>query len=372
MNNIFIILSAGKSIRFKGKLPKQYSIYNGQMMLDHSINKAIKSKLFRRVLLVINRNHLKFMKSRKKTKFIDVIYGGKTRADSSRLAIKYAKKFKPKNVFIHDAARPNFSIKLLKRLNKSLIKNKCVVPYIQIHDSAKYLDSKVVKNLDRNKLYLTQTPQCFNFNYINYLTKKNRYSVTDECSLVLNNKDKVKFIKGELNNEKITIHKKDNLSKITYGIGFDVHRLVPGRKFYLGGVLIKSKVGTLGHSDGDPLLHALTDSILGACGMKDIGSHFPDNKKIFKNIRSTILLRKIIKKIKNENFLINNIDINIITQTPNIKKYRSIIIKSISNLCMVSGSQINIKGKTTEKLGVIGKKKAIACEVITSIKKYEN
>ena len=155
-----------------------------------------------------------------------------------------------------------------------------------------------------------------------------------------------------------------------YWIGFDVHRLVPKRKLYLGGVKISFKLGTLGHSDGDPVLHAVTDSILGACNMGDIGEKFSDKNKKYKNIRSTILLKKIIDQIKLKNYSINNIDINIITQKPKISKFKNKMIQLISKICEISSKQINIKGKTTEKLGLIGKEKAIACEVITSVIKY--
>ena len=189
--------------------------------------------------------------------------------------------------------------------------------------------------------------------------------------------NKVKFIEGERNNFKIT-DKSDyeNLrniykSKQSVGIGFDVHRLVPKKKLYLAGLRIKSKLGTLGHSDGDPVLHSVADAILGACNMGDIGQMFSDKNKKFKNIRSTILLQRVIKQIKSKAYFVNNIDINIITQTPKIKKYKYKMIKNIAKLCEISEYQINIKGKTTEKLGVIGKEKAIACEVICSVIKYD-
>ena len=159
--------------------------------------------------------------------------------------------------------------------------------------------------------------------------------------------------------------------KIRNGIGFDVHRLVPKKKLYLGGLRIKSKLGTLGHSDGDPVLHSLKDAILGACNMGDIGQMFSDKNKKFKNIRSTFLLKKVMERIKSEGYYIKNIDINIITETPKIKKYKTKMIDNISKICEISKDQINIKGKTTEKLGVIGKEKAIASEVITSVIKYD-
>ena len=189
--------------------------------------------------------------------------------------------------------------------------------------------------------------------------------------------NRVKFIDGEKNNFKIT-DKSDleNLKRIyksqqSIGIGFDVHRLVPKRKLFLAGLKIKSKLGTLGHSDGDPVLHSVTDAILGACKMGDIGQMFSDKNKKFKNIRSTILLQQVIDIIKLKGYFINNIDINIITQTPKIKNIKNKMINNISKLCEISKNQINIKGKTTEKLGLIGKEKAIACETICSVIKYD-
>ena len=189
--------------------------------------------------------------------------------------------------------------------------------------------------------------------------------------------NKVKFIEGEKNNFKITDQSDfQNLkniykSKQSVGIGFDVHRLVPKKKLYLAGLKIKSPLGTLGHSDGDPVLHSIMDAILGACKMGDIGQMFSDKNKKFKNIRSTILLNKVIKLIKSKSYFVNNMDINIISQTPKIKNYKDKMINNIAKICEISKKQINIKGKTTEKLGVVGKEKAIACEVITSVIKYD-
>ncbi len=372
MNNCFIILAAGNSSRFKSKIPKQFSIYNGKLMINHSINTALKSKLFSRIIVVISKKHKKYIKNLSLNKK-DIIFGGRERHDSSLRALKYIKKFNYKNVFIHDAARPNVSIKLLKNLNKKLINNKAVVPYLKISDSVKYKYKKDFINLERDNLLITQTPQCFNYKFIYNLSKNNKKKVTDESSLVIRTKNKVQFIKGEINNFKITEKNINRMffKKTFYGIGFDVHRLVPNRKLFLGGLKINSKFGTLGHSDGDPVLHAITDSILGACKKGDIGNKFSDKNKKFKNIRSTILLKKVIDEIKKDKIYINNIDINIITEKPKIKNYKSKMIKVISKICKIKDSQINIKGKTSEKLGLIGKEKAIACEVITSVNSYE-
>jgi len=257
-------------------------------------------------------------------------------------------------------------------LIKELKKNKSVIPTIKIKDSVKFKNRNLIINIDRDYVYLTQTPQAFNYKELLKLQNNKSSKITDDANLFIKANKKIKFINGEINNKKITSRSDINIDQqIKYGIGFDIHRLALKKKLYLGGIKIKSKLGTLGHSDGDPVLHAITDSILGACKMGDIGQKFSDKNKKFKNIRSTILLKKIINEIKEKNYFINNIDINVITQTPKISKYKNKMIKIISDICEISQDQINIKGKTTEKLGLIGKEKAIACEVITSVSKYD-
>ena len=142
------------------------------------------------------------------------------------------------------------------------------------------------------------------------------------------------------------------------------------KKLYRGGVKVPFHSGLEGHSDGDVILHAIIDAILGAIRKRDIGTYFPNTKK-FKNIRSPKMLKPIIDNLYKSNFLINNIDINLICEQPKVSKYRNKIINSISKLTTLKKDQINLKGKTVEKLGLIGKEKAIACEVIVSITKYD-
>ena len=378
MNFCLILLAAGNSKRFEHKVPKPFIKVAGKTILELSLLKFNNIKQIKNIIVVINKKHLKFIKRIKSKKFIKII-GGKTRQDSTLKALKYIKKNKLKcsNVLIHDSARPNISTRLIRKIINNSKKN-AVVPKIPVNDALKSLFSNnKILNLTRENFFLTQTPQSYNFkNILNlHLNKKLIYK-DDDLSL-LDSLKKVKFVDGEKGNFKITSQEdlkmfKNSMNlKNKIGIGFDIHRLVPGRKFYLGGLNIKSKLGTLGHSDGDPVLHSIIDAILGACNMGDIGTLFSDKNKKFKNIRSTILLKNVIEKIKSRGFYINNLDVNIITQTPKISKYRKKIIKNISKFCEISENKINIKGKTTEKLGIIGKEKAIATEVIASVIKYD-
>ena len=381
MSFSLIILAGGNSHRFRSNIGKPYQKIAGKSLIEINVNKARKFKQIKKIIIVYNKKDSKRVNSLK-LKNVRFIIGGNSRQQSTLNALKYLKNQKKiSKVLIHDAARPNFSSKLFNSIIKNMKNARAVVPKIKVHDAIKQIiDSskeEYIVGKKRDNLFLTQTPQAFNLKEIYHLHKTNTDKYKDDDISLYMDLNKVKFIEGEKNNFKIT-DKSDyeNLrniykSKQSVGIGFDVHRLVPNKKLYLAGLRIKSNLGTLGHSDGDPVLHSVADAILGACKMGDIGQMFSDKNKKFKNIRSTILLQKVIEQIKSKSYFVNNIDINIIAQTPKIKNYKYKMIKNIAKLCEISKYQINIKGKTTEKLGVIGKEKAIACEVICSVIKYD-
>jgi 2-C-methyl-D-erythritol 4-phosphate cytidylyltransferase / 2-C-methyl-D-erythritol 2,4-cyclodiphosphate synthase len=368
MNNYFIILASGQSKRFNSSKPKQFIKYKNKALFEHSVDKALKSKLFKKIIIVTNdKKQIK----KKYSKNVFIIKGGKERPDSSLIALKFIKKYKPNNVLIHDAARPNFTIKLLKNLINSLKKNKASIPVISSKNSIKYKVKNQLFNLNRKNSYLTQTPQAFKFKDVYNLSIKQKNKIQDEATLFIENNLKLNFIKGEILNNKITF-KEDLVNPKTYfGIGFDIHRLIKNKKLYLGGIKIPYHSGLKGHSDGDVILHAIIDALLGAMRKKDIGTFFPDNKNKFKNIRSPKMLKPIIEILDNNNFYINNLDINLICEQPKVSKYRTKIINSLSNLLNLDKDLINLKGKTVEKLGLIGNEKAIACETIISLTQYD-
>jgi len=367
MNNYFIILASGLSKRFKSKKPKQFNIYKNKQLFEHSLDKAINSKLFKKIILVVkNKKELK----KKYPNNVHIINGGKERSDSSLIALNYIKKFNPKNVLIHDAARPNFSDNLLIRLVNNLKKNIAVIPTIKPVDSIKYKINNQNYNLDRDKCYLSQTPQAFNFQKLYSLAKNENNTIKDEATLFINKDLPVKFITGEIDNKKITFKEEIKTDKTYYGLGFDIHKLIKNKKLYLGGINIPFHSGLKGHSDGDVILHSIIDAILGAMRKKDIGYYYSNDKK-FKNIRSPKMLKPIIKILNKNNYYINNLDINLICEKPKVSIHRNKIIKSLSNLLAIDRNLINLKGKTVEKLGLIGKEEAIACEAIISLNQYD-
>ena len=373
----FILLGAGDSSRFKSNTPKQYHKIAGKTLVEVSINKIKTFKEIKKVIFVYNKQHEKYVK-RIRFKNVKLLVGGKTRNESTYIALRFLKKQNVKgNVLIHDAARPNFSKQLINNIITSSKEKNTIIPILKLQDALKEKKEKnKIISLKRKNLFLTQTPQSFNLKEIFQLhnSQKNEYQ-DDDFSLIRDNK-KTKFINGEKRNFKITDREDFKLlnnfynSTMKIGIGFDVHRLVKERKLYLGGVKIPSKFGTMGHSDGDPVLHAIIDAILGACRMGDIGEKFSDKSKKNKNISSSELIKEVLIEVEKKNYTVNNIDVNIIAQTPKLQKFKKKILNNVAKLCKISSNNINIKAKTTEKLGVIGQEKAIAAEVIASIIKY--
>ena len=378
MSLFLIILAAGDSKRLKSSTPKPFLEINNRTLLEHSINAFRDFRKIKKTVVVYNKRDKKKL-NKLNLKNTIKIEGGKTRQESVFTALKKIRKMNCKKVIIHDAARPSPPKSLIGNLLSKLKSNDAVIPVVKINDATKRADEKFIfKNIQRKSLRFAQTPQGFSFKKIYEKNKKKEnLSFDDDSALFTELGEEVAIINGSKTNFKITdkedlsIFKSLRQGKTYFGIGFDIHRLVKKRKLYLGGIRIPFSLGLKGHSDADPVIHSLIDSLLGACRMGDIGKIFPNKNKKYKNIRSTILLKKSIELIKSNNFSINNIDINIITEKPKIKKYSKKMILTISKLCKINPTRINIKGKTTEKLGLIGKGEAIASETLSSVTKND-
>ena len=378
MSLFLILLAAGDSKRVKYITPKPFLKINNKTLIEHSINAFKNFNQIKKTIFVYNRKNKKYL-NKLHLKNTIKIKGGKTRQESAFKALKKIRKMNCKKVIIHDVARPFPPKNLIKNLINKLKNNDAVIPVIKTNDATKRIHENIIfKNIERNGLRFAQTPQGFTYKKIYTKHKENKnLTFDDDSALFTQTEEKALVIDGSKKNFKVTdkedldIFQSLKKGKTYSGIGFDIHKLIKKRKLYLGGINIPSEFGLKGHSDADPVLHALIDSLLGACRLGDIGKLFSDKNKKYKNIRSTVLLKEVIELIKSKNFSIVNIDINIIAQRPKIRKYSKKMIYAISKLCEISHNQINIKGKTTEKLGLIGKGKAIASEVVASVIKYD-
>jgi 2-C-methyl-D-erythritol 2,4-cyclodiphosphate synthase len=158
-----------------------------------------------------------------------------------------------------------------------------------------------------------------------------------------------------------------HIPQFRIGQGYDVHALVEGRKLILGGVHVPSDQGLLGHSDADALLHALTDALLGAAGLGDIGKHFPDTDARYAGINSRLFLSEAAQHVRNAGYEVGNIDATIIAQAPKMAPHLPQMVANVSTDCGITPEQINLKAKTNEKLGWEGRQEGMAAQVVALI-----
>ncbi len=373
MKNALVILAGGKGERFGQKTPKQFYKKDGNPILNIFISN-LEIKLFEYVVISINKKYINIVKNnsyyiKNKNKFI-FSNPGKTRQNSSFNALKKIKNYNINNVLIHDGARPFCSNKLIKKIINNLKKNQACIPYIEHNDR---LINKITKK--DAKVINIQTPQGFKFNLIfKYHLKFKNKNFCDDSSLLQKMNEKITFIKGEKNNIKLT-YPEDMIylnifSKpiVKSGIGYDIHQIDKNSKNGLKLCGIKLPFPKLiGHSDADVGLHAICDSIFGALSMRDIGYHFPNTSKKWKKADSSKFILFCRKKLKENNFFITNLDINIIAEKPKISIYITPMKKRIAYLLNISKKNISIKATTNEKIGFIGNEEGIAAEAIVQI-----
>lgn len=161
------------------------------------------------------------------------------------------------------------------------------------------------------------------------------------------------------------------MRNVRIGQGYDVHRLVAGRRLVLGGVHIESHLGLLGHSDADVLLHAIADAVLGACALGDIGTHFSDTDPQFEGADSGVLLKNVIEKARARGFALINVDSTLICQSPKLSPHMAAMHASLAALCGLPSEQVNIKAKTNERLGYLGRQEAIEAQAVVLMLKVD-
>jgi len=158
------------------------------------------------------------------------------------------------------------------------------------------------------------------------------------------------------------------MSNFRIGHGYDVHKLEEGKKFIIGGIEIDHDKGAVGHSDADVVIHVICDALLGALSLGDIGKHFPDTDNIYKGIDSKILLKKVMKLVKEEKYQISNVDITILLQKPKLRNYIDSMRDTLSNIMEIKKSQISVKATTTEGLGFVGREEGVAAHCVCILK----
>ena len=379
--NAGVIVAGGTGNRFGSY--KQTAVLNNKPVYQHSLDVFNESILVDIIYLVLPNDLLEHVEKDLSTyhsnKSIILCEGGDTRADSVYSAIQ---KLDDNNklVFIHDAARPLIKNKHIEELADACKENDGAILAHQVSDTLKKIkNDKIEFTIDRSNLWLAETPQAFNLNILHScyknLGKKEQQSFTDEASLLEHFGHSIKVIHNRSQNIKIT-HKEDLditkgiLCKNTkMGIGIDFHSLVDGEYLVVGGHKIKCEFASDAHSDGDVLTHAVTDALLGALNLGDIGEHFPNNPE-YLNIPSTELLKKILKKVP-QNVTIGMIDISVVLNTPKLSPHKKDIKSSLAKVLGINEDIISIKATTTNSLRFLDMSNGWGCEAIVTLH-YEN
>ena len=378
MKNALIILAGGTGKRLNNpkKVPKQFIKIDNTNIIEYFLEN-LDNKIFDIIVIVCEtKKREKYLKKTKEKFFNHKLYftqSGNNRQLSSKKGLFFLKKFKPKKVLIHDAARPLVNNNLIKKIIKNLDTCKVCAPFINQNDYIKYKKNNY--EINNYSIKHVQTPQGFIYKDIFNAHKKNKnINAKDDTILTEKIGLKTNLIKGSKKNIKITykedieIFKLFNKKTRRYGIGYDIHKININSKKKLTLCGIKFKHPPLiGHSDADVAYHAICDSILGSLSLRDIGYYFKNNDKRWKNVNSKIFLKFAKNKLIEKKYKIINLDINFICQTPNISKYINKMKLNISKIMNISKNKISIKATTNEKIGLIGKGEGIAAESIVSI-----
>jgi len=234
---------------------------------------------------------------------------------------------------------------------------------------------EILHTVDRSQLWQAQTPQAARrtlFEQAFAWAKRHGFIGTDEASILEAAGIPVRVVDGSERNLKVT--RPEDLqvasallqehSTMKIGHGFDAHRLVRGRKLILGGVTIDFELGLDGHSDADVVAHALTDALLGALGLGDIGRHFPDSDQQYKGVDSLLLLAKVQQLAEQQGFVLGNADITIVCQRPKLAPHLVQMQVNLAKTCKTAQASINIKATTTEKMGYTGRGEGIAAHAV--------
>ena len=390
MRTVAIISAGGAGKRLKAYVAKQYLLLNRVPILVHTLKIFQKLKAIDDIILVLPPDDLVSVRQElidkyELTKVTSIVAGGKERQDSVRNGLA-AIDGKCELILVHDAVRPFVTEKVIRQVAAAAKATGAASAGVKAKDTIKETekDNTVAATIPRHNLWLTQTPQAFKLDILKKAYKKaydEKFYGTDDASLVERMGIKVKMIAGSYDNIKITTpedlvmakafikSKSGDEIQTRIGCGYDSHRFVTGRKLILGGVEIPFKQGLQGHSDADALIHAICDALLGAAGSGDIGRHFPDTDPQYKDISSKVLLGRVRGIIEDKGFTINNIDATIIMEKPKVTPFVEKMIANIAKVLKIPADDINIKAKTNEGMGFVGRSEGIVVSAVAILNK---
>ena len=376
-----LIVAAGRGSRSGIGYNKVYHPLGGCCVLSHSIRRMAESGLFDGIFVVISREDEALFQetlSRDGTRALvsGVAYGGDTRQQSVYNGL-CALPPDAELVAIHDGARPYVTQDVMRATLDSARAYGSGVISTPVIDTIKQVDGEgfAVATPPRERLRAVQTPQTFRYAEILAAHRQalaQDYVSTDDAALYEHVYGRVRLVQaqGAEQNKKLTLPEDFQVAPaLRVGTGYDVHRLVEGRKLILCGVDVPYERGLLGHSDADVALHALMDALLGAAALGDIGRHFPDTDEHYRGISSMKLLREVARLLAEKGFAAANVDVTIVAQRPKLKDYIPQMNRNVAEALNLSEDCVNVKATTTEKLGFEGEGLGISAQSVAMIRR---
>jgi 2-C-methyl-D-erythritol 4-phosphate cytidylyltransferase/2-C-methyl-D-erythritol 2,4-cyclodiphosphate synthase len=377
---VALIVSAGRGRRIGGDVPKQYRELAGVPILRRTLNAVLNHPSVDAARVVIHPDDEDLYHTA--TVGLDIlppVFGGAERQDSVRLGLESLADLSPKLVLIHDSVRPFADPTVFDRVIDAISTTNGVIPAVPVADTLKRAEkNRITDTVDRADLWRAQTPQGFPFAKILAAHRSAKgQTLTDDAMVAEAAGLAVNIVPGAEANVKITTEEDlmraeqslgTTSGETRIGIGYDVHKFTDGDHVTICGVDIPHSHSLEGHSDADVGLHAMTDAILGAVGAGDIGTYFPPNDPQWKGAASDIFLRHAVEKVRDMGGALQNLDITIICEAPKIVPNREAMTKRVAEITGLSSDRINIKGKTTEKLGFTGRREGIAAEAVASVR----
>ncbi|MDO4565809.1 MAG: 2-C-methyl-D-erythritol 2,4-cyclodiphosphate synthase [Oscillospiraceae bacterium] len=371
-----IIVAGGSSSRMGGA-DKLLSKLGSQTVIERAVDAMRGNALVNELIIVAGpKNRLEIASlCARLPKVKAVVLGGPTRALSVQAGIAAASA-ESDYYAIHDGARPLASDALITRVIEAALEYGAAAPGVRMVDTVKEIDGEntIIHTPDRSSLVAIATPQVFEATLYR-AAAKGRIEALDDCQMLERVGRKVRVVEGERDNIKITepgdlerARRILGVGEMRVGHGYDVHRLEAGRRLVLGGVEIPFEKGLLGHSDADVLLHALTDALLGAAGLPDIGALFPDSDESYSGADSLKLLARAWRLVREAGFGLVNADATVICQAPKLRPYIEKMRENIASALETEPSRINIKATSEEGLGFTGTGEGIAAHAAALLK----
>lgn len=380
-----IIVAAGSGSRAGEGVPKQFRLLDGKPMLRHSIDAFAAHRAIDCVVVVVAEGQQGQASAViGQTPDTLVVIGGATRRESVRNGLKQLQILQGfDRVLIHDAARPFLPAKIIDDLISALAIDAGAVPALPVTDSlARSDDGRTLSASEsRDGLWRIQTPQAFDLDSIcsSHDTWDSDQEATDDARMAMAAGYSVAIVSGDERLAKYTFasdfHAKAaqsaSMQIFRTGTGYDVHRLVENEELWLCGIKIAHDKGLSGHSDADVALHALTDAILGAAALGDIGDHFPPSDPQWRGAASDRFLSHAVSIVAAKGYSICNVDVTIICEAPKIGPHRADMRQRVSDILQIPIDAVSIKATTTERLGYTGRGEGIAAQTVATLMKEQ-